>query len=167
MTGPSTDELVRQYQDGESLAAIAAGSGLCCATVLVRLRWAGVKLRAPGRPARRGLPPVTDADLVVRYEAGETCAAIAAATGLPRPTVHYRLRRAGVAMRRAGKRLGHRRRALPAAAIAGRYRAGESIKSIGQSLGVPATTVRRSLIEAGVERRPPGRPRPTAADPAK
>jgi IclR helix-turn-helix domain len=37
--------------------------------------------------------PSTD-DLVRRYRAGETLAAIAAATGLPRSTVHDRLRRA-------------------------------------------------------------------------
>jgi DNA-directed RNA polymerase specialized sigma24 family protein len=167
MTGPSIDELVRRYGAGESCATIAARSGLRPSTVLWRLKRAGVKLRPPGRPSIRGLPGVADADLVTRYKAGETCAEIAAATGLPGSTVHIRLKRAGDEMRRPDKALGYRRHALPDAEIVKRYTAGESITAIAQSLGVPASAVRVRLIEAGVQRRRRGRPHSTLMEPVE
>jgi DNA-binding CsgD family transcriptional regulator len=153
MPGPSTDELVRRYRAGESCAAIAAATGLRPTTVQGRLKRAGAKLRPPGRPASRGPLGVTDADLVARYRAGESCAAIGEATGLSRTTVHGRLRRAGVELRRGAEARRHERLDLPVAGILERYRAGESAEAIGRSLGIAGQTVRRRLAEAGIERR--------------
>jgi hypothetical protein len=161
MPGPSTDELVRRYRAGEFCAAIAAAIGSRPTTVPMRLRRAGVKLRLPGRPASRGLLGARDADLVARYLAGETCAEIAAATGLSRSTVHTRLKRAGVQLRPSGTAPRYGRLDLPVAEIIERSRAGESTCAIGSSLGVSAQAIRQRLIAAGVERRPKGtHPRP-------
>jgi hypothetical protein len=60
--------------------------------------------------------------MVRRCQAGETCARIAAATGLPRSTVQGRLKQAGVEMRRSGKAPGYGRLDLPDAEIAERNR---------------------------------------------
>jgi hypothetical protein len=95
-------------------------------------------------------------EMVRRYPGGETCATIAAATGLAEATVHYRLKRAGVEFRPAHKAPGYGRLDLSDAEIAERYRAGESTYEIGRSLGVSANAIREHLIEAGVERRPKG-----------
>ena len=156
MDDHAIDELVRRYHAGESCAAIAAATGSRPTTVQARLKRAGVKLRPPGSPASRGTLDATDADLYNRYRAGETGTAIAAATGLSESTVYGRLRRAGVEMRQGGVPKGHGRADLPVAEIVGRYRAGESTRAIGRSLGVSDWTVRKRLIEAGVARRPAG-----------
>jgi hypothetical protein len=95
--------------------------------------------------------------LVRRYRAGEILAMIAAATGLPPSTVSWRLRRAGVELNSAADRGRARRLDLPDAEIVARYRAGETLTAIGRALGISAPTVRARLIEAGVERRRPGR----------
>jgi hypothetical protein len=100
--------------------------------------------------------PSTD-DLVRRYRAGQSCAAIAAATGLTLARVYLRLKQAGVEFRRGGKAPGQGRLDLPDAEIARRYRGGESAEAIARSLGVSAYAIRKRLIEAGVERRRPGR----------
>jgi hypothetical protein len=151
-----TDELVRRYRAGESCPAIGAATGLNRTTVQRRLKSAGVALRPAGWPRGRRRRDVEDSDLIARYRGGETLAVIAAATGLNRAAVHYRLKRAGVELRRGGKARGYGRLDLPVAAIIERYRAGESTCAIGRSLGVSAQAIRERLIEAGVERRPPG-----------
>jgi hypothetical protein len=102
----SIDELIRRYQSGESCAAIAAAMGSRPTTVHARLKRADVKLRPAGRPAIQGPLGATEADLVARYRAGQTCAEIGAGTGLHHSTVNYRLKRAGVAMRPGGSRAG-------------------------------------------------------------
>jgi uncharacterized protein (DUF433 family) len=167
MSKPSTDELVRRYQAGESCATIAAATGLCPTSVQGRLKRAGVKLRPPGRPASRGPLGASDADLVARYRAGETCKVIAEATGVSRTTIRERLRRAGIELRRGAEARSYERLDLPVAEIAERYRAGESTYEIGRSFGVSAHAIRERLIEAGVERRPKGtrqRPAPRAKE---
>jgi transposase len=151
----SFDEMARRYRDGETCEQIAATAGLRLGAVYRRLRSAGVKFRPRGSSPSRGALGVTDADLVARYRAGETCKVIAAVMGLSESVVRRRLKRAGVEMRRGGGREGHGRHELPVAEIIERYRAGESIRAIGRSLAVSDWTVRRRLIEAGLEMRRP------------
>jgi DNA-directed RNA polymerase specialized sigma24 family protein len=151
--GLSTKEMARRYRSGETVVMIAAAAGLDLATVHGRLKRAGVKLRPRGRSPRLVLLGATDAKLVARYRAGETLDGIAVATGLSPSAVKYRLRRAGVAMRRTGKAPGQGRLDLPVAEIIRRYRAGQSTYEIGRALDVSAPTIRERLIEAGVKRR--------------
>ncbi|MEO3863865.1 hypothetical protein [Acrocarpospora sp. B8E8] len=49
--------------------------------------------------------------------------------------------------------------------LAARYRAGESLRVLGRSLGVSARTVRDRLLSAGVELRVPGRMPGTGGEP--
>jgi hypothetical protein len=153
MPDRSIDELVRRYRAGESCAVIAAATGSRPTTVQARLKRAGVKLRPPGRPASRGSDGVTDADLVVRYRAGETVEAIAAATSLSKSVVHDRLKRAEVEMRRGGTPPGYGRLDLPVAEIIERYKGGEPIVAIGRLLGVSHHAIRCQLVEAGAKQR--------------
>jgi DNA-binding CsgD family transcriptional regulator len=152
----SIDEMIRRYRAGETLAMLAAATGLRLTAIYRRLKGAGVKLRPPGRRPSTGGLGATDADLVARYRAGETCKLIAAATGLSESVVRRRLRRAGVEMRQGGVPEGFGRHDLPVAQIVERYRAGESTYAIGRALGVSNWTVRQRLIEAGIARRPAG-----------
>jgi hypothetical protein len=121
--GLSDDALIDRYRSGDTLAVIAATTGLSLTAVYGRLKQASVRLRPPGRSAR-ALPNVTDAELAARYQAGATAKIIAAETGLSERIVYERLRRAVVEMRQGGVPTGHGRVALPVAEIVDRYRAG-------------------------------------------
>jgi hypothetical protein len=156
MPVPSTDELVRRYQAGESTTAIGASIGVSATTVRQWLMQAGVTLRPPGWVAGRQRLDLDDADLIARYRSGETLTEILNATGIGRMTVRARLKRAGVAMRPACEPPGSRRLDLPVAEIVESYRSGESSVTIGRSFGVSSRVIRQRLIEAGVERRRPG-----------
>ncbi len=107
------------------------------------------------KPKRAGMP--ID-EMARRYQAGESCAAIAAVMGTNAHAVWSRLMRSDVEMRRRGRVHGEGRLELPDSEIARRYRAGESTATIARSLGVSVNTVRGRLIEAGIERRRRGAP---------
>jgi hypothetical protein len=98
------------------------------------------------------LDPFTD-DLVRRYRDGESCDAIAAATGLTLSAVCWWLRRAGAEMGSPIGGRGRRPLELPDAQIIERYRAGETALAIARSFGVSANTIRGRLIRAGIKRR--------------
>jgi DNA invertase Pin-like site-specific DNA recombinase len=153
--GLTTEELVRRYRAGETVAMLAAATGVSRTPLYRRLKGAGVKPRPPGRLSSAGGLGATDADLVARYRAGETCKVIEAAMDLSGSAVRRRLKRAGVEMRWAGGRPSYGRYELPVAEIIDRYRAGESTRTIGRLLDVSERTVHQRLIEAGVERRRP------------
>ena len=115
----------------------------------------GIKLRPGSKRPGSGRLDLPIAEIARRNRAGQTLTMIAATTGMDPSTVRYRLRRAGVALRRTGKALGQGRLDLPVAEIIRRYRAGQSTQAIGRALGVSADTIHRRLVEAGVARRPP------------
>ena len=169
--GLSIDEIVRRYKAGETCGDIGAVAGLSQSAVASRLRQQGIKLRPGGKGPGSGRIDLPVAEIARRYRAGETLDMIAATTGLDPSTVRYRLRRAGVALRRTGKVPGQSRLDLPVAEIIRRHRARQSTQAIGRALGVSADTIHRRLVEAGVARRPPGtrgvkaagkRPKPAA-----
>jgi hypothetical protein len=149
----STAEMIRRYLAGETLVEIEAATGVGRGAVERRLKRAGITLRPQGRIRGKRGRDAGDEDLVARYAAGESRGAIAAATGLHPPTVHYRLKRAGVEMRSVAEARRNARLDLPVAEIIERYRTGESTYAIGRLLGVSAQCIRERLIEAGVERR--------------
>jgi hypothetical protein len=92
-------------------------------------------------------------EMVRRYRSGASCYDLAAAAGLSRSAVAYRLRQRGIKLRPSGKGTGSGRLDLPVAEIVARYRAGQSMLTIGRALGVSAGTIHGRLVEAGVERR--------------
>jgi len=99
------------------------------------------------------MPNPSTEDLVRRFQAGESCDAIAAATGLTLSAVCWRLGRAGaeIGPPRAGR--GRRPIELPDTQIIERYRAGETAFAIARLFGVSANTIRGRLIRAGIEPR--------------
>jgi hypothetical protein len=106
--------------------------------------------------ARRTTTSDLSADELVRlYQFGVTIAMIAAMVGLNRESIRLRIKRAGITLRPRGARHGRPRLDLPVAEIVERYRAGESVATIGRSLEVSPYVIRMRLIEAGVERRRP------------
>ncbi|WP_308170254.1 GntR family transcriptional regulator, partial [Acrocarpospora catenulata] len=146
--GVSAEEVVRRYEAGESMRAIAGSLGVDKLTVRCRLLAAGVEIRPPGRH----VPMVPDEELAGRYEAGETISAMAGSLGVDFSTVRSRLVAAGVRLRpkgRAGKPLG-----VSDEELVRRYRGGERINAIARSLGVDFGRVRSRLLAAGVEVRP-------------
>jgi hypothetical protein len=66
----------------------------------------------------------------------------------------------GVTIAEIRERVGHQRLGRPPVTVDGdeavrRYQAGESLPMVAKALGVSVTAVRKALIRAGVERRPP------------
>jgi DNA invertase Pin-like site-specific DNA recombinase len=151
--GLTAEELAWRYRAGVTTDILAAATGAHRSTVQRRLKTAGIAMGPSGWPQGRRRHEAQDTDLVRRYRAGATIHDIAAATGLSRSGVHYRLKRAGVEMRPPSKAKGYGRLDLPVREIVERYRAGESAEDIGRSLGIAGQTVRVRLAEAGIERR--------------
>lgn len=89
--------LVDEYLDGAGVAALARRHGVAKATVIRRLRLAGVALRGRRRPA------LAVQTMVERYEDGDTAALIARDAGCSANTVRQRLRAAGVEIRGRGR----------------------------------------------------------------
>lgn len=104
-------EMKRRYEeDGESCRTIAEALDTTERIVGDVLRSLGVQMRRGGggsrvgrRPARR-TDDATRALIQERYESGETCREITAATGVARSTVYDVLRSLGVTMRPAARR---------------------------------------------------------------
>lgn len=111
---------------------------------------------------------LSDPELVLRYEAGETMTALAAASGESQPTISRRLKKLGVAVRpwsRVGNKTpGHLRpRRQPTTEevaqrleMKRRYEAGESAGSIAESMNLVDDTVLYHLKRQGVVIRPKG-----------
>lgn len=96
--------IVDRYKAGESMRAIAAALGLHSHTVRRLLKKAGVELRPD---AKRGEPfnerwisPTVAAQMVRRYEAGESIRVIATWVGYSYGAVRGSLVRSGVTFRR-------------------------------------------------------------------
>jgi lambda repressor-like predicted transcriptional regulator len=107
-------------------------------------------------------------DLAARYRDGASLADLEALTGWSDNTLRRLLARAGVEMRPA-----HRRRVtdlrrggravVDASRLAARYLAGETLADIAARSGLGVSTVRRTLLRAGVTLRPAHRRREAAS----
>lgn len=89
------DELVRNYQQGRTLAELASEHGLHQRTVAAQLEARGVERRVNRRK-------MSDDDVSLaanRYQPGDSLATVALAFGLDAKTVWRELRRAGIAIR--------------------------------------------------------------------
>jgi len=93
-------------------------------------------------------------DLAARYEAGESTGDLASAIGKSKPFVRAILREAGATIRPTGRQPTYD--AEFADGVIKRYKAGEDILAIADSLGRSYTFVHKILIRYGVVRRPPG-----------
>lgn len=93
-------------------------------------------------------------NLAARYEAGESTGDLASAIGRSKPFVRALLREAGAAIRPTGRRPTHN--PALAAEVIKRYKEGESILAIAESLGRSDAFARKILIKHRVTRRPAG-----------
>jgi hypothetical protein len=103
------------------------------------------------------MPDRSTDDLVHRYQAGESCAPIAAATGLRLTTAHGRLKRAGIKLRPPGRPASPGTLGVTDVDLVARYRAGEICAAIAAATGLSRTTVGGRLRRAGVEMRRGGK----------
>jgi hypothetical protein len=121
----------------------------------------GSEPRRGGR--QRAFSPEQTAELVRRYEAGESTTTLAGEYDSNHATIWRTLTREGVQLRQQGPPTGRR----PAFTreqetdLVRRYRLGESMESIAAEYNTYATTVRRALIRNNVTLRPRGAPRHT------
>lgn len=119
-----------------------------------------VEPRKGGR--QRAFTPEQTAELVRRYQSGESTTSLAQAFDSNHATIWRTLDREGVEMRRQGPPTGSRKPAFTReqeTEVVRRYRLGESMESIAASHNTYATTVRRALVRNGVSLRPRGAPR--------
>jgi uncharacterized protein (DUF433 family) len=98
-------------------------------------------------------PRPTKRQLAASYHRLGSVPALAIELGVAFETARRWLVDAGVQLQQKG-RPSARARELNTRALAKRYKAGESIATIGSAYGVSPATVRARLIEAGVELRP-------------
>jgi len=90
-------ELIAAYEDGATIAALAARAGVSNSTLRARLVAEGVALRR-----YTAKPPMRldgAAELIAAYEAGATTADLAARAGVCAPTIRKFLKAEGVALR--------------------------------------------------------------------
>jgi hypothetical protein len=102
------------------------------------------------REPRAARPSIDE--LVRRYRAGESCAAIAAAIGSSPMAVHMRLKRAGVKLGPRGRPVRPAPGVMDAEPVA-RYAAGESLGVIAAATGLRPAAIHDRLRRAGVELR--------------
>jgi DNA-binding transcriptional regulator LsrR (DeoR family) len=93
-----------------------------------------------------------EADLIARYESGETVKALAREHGMHHQTVRRLLVAAGVEMR-CKQRLSDD----DLVEIRRAYQAGATTTELGDQLGVSATAIQRALKRMGIPRRPAAR----------
>lgn len=140
------DEIIAAYQQGVGAKRLGAKHGVSGATILLRLREAGIAIRRQGD--RTVYLP--DAEIAARYQAGESCAVIAVDYDVAETTIANHLRNRGITLRV------DRRIDLAADTLVLRYRLGWSIEDLAEASGCSPQTVRRRLVDAGVEIRRPG-----------
>src|SRR4051794_36182252 len=95
----------------------------------------------------------TPSELKRAYRRLGSIAAVAGELGVAYETARQWLRGAGVELRPKGRPSEHAP-ALQVNELAARYRKGESIAALAESVGVSPNTVRNRLLDAGVTPRP-------------
>ena len=155
------EEVIRRYEDGESTTAIAADIGVGRKSVVYALKTRGVPIRpaaygqrGQARPSIRVLSDEQVAQLVERYQAGESATALRREFGIALSTAITALRREGVAIRDAGSTPAF----TPAddVEIGKLYAAGASLADLAAKYGTGTGPVVRAVKRAGVTIRRPG-----------
>ncbi|MEO3857711.1 GntR family transcriptional regulator [Acrocarpospora sp. B8E8] len=162
------EDLIRRYQNGESIRVIAASRRTDGKKVRAQLVAAGVRIRR--RRDARGLAEVTDAELAGRYQAGQSLGVIAAWLDVDRGTVRARLAAAGVEIRPRGRirkpvdtsakpKRARKQLTVSGEELAELYRTGSTVAALVARFGVSKEKVRARLRAEGVAMRRPGRRR--------
>ncbi|MFJ5294528.1 hypothetical protein [Streptomyces sp. NPDC088348] len=102
--------------------------------------------------------PVTDEEIVRRYQAGATITELAELCGTKaHHTIRQRLHDHGVTEIRSGLTPGWNKAELPEQEIIDAYRAGDTTTALGRRYDVDRVTIRSLLLRAGVPLRKTGR----------
>ena len=144
--GISEAEIVARYLNGEGGSSIADSLNVSHTTVYKILHRSGVDIHAPGRYRAN----VDFCDAVRRNHGGESLTSIASDLGVTPTTLHNRFVEAGIKVKR---NYVPPRKDVPVEEIVKRYKSGESIWQIADVYPVSHETIRKRLIEAGVELR--------------
>lgn len=142
----SEAEVVDRYLSGEGGSSIADNLNVSHTTIYKILRGSGVGIRTPGRYRA----DIDLCDVVERNHGGEPIASIADDLGVSATTLHNRFKEAGIKIK---KNYNPPRKDVPVEEIVKRYKGGESIWQIADDYPVSHETIRKRLIEAGVELR--------------
>jgi len=156
---PNLDDLIQRYLAGEPIFKLTKEFGINGSTLASHFRKAGVQLRSRSESCKLGGAALVKtianlADLIKRYEAGESVNSIAATCDISHTALSAKLREAGVVMRDRAEGLLLANTEPPIAnisEIAKRYRRGEHIKPLAEEFGVGVCVLERQLKEAGVE----------------
>lgn len=141
------NDLRRRYEDGASTVELAAELGYTPDTIIKNLRAVGTRIRTASEAGRLAKGVNIDmADVIARYNNGDSVLAIAAATGVSRPTIVRRLKAAGITIRTGSE--------------ANKIRMGRTDVEARRRLTAPANAERR---KSGVRfaKRNPDREQPT------
>ena len=140
-------EAVRRYESGERAAEVAADMGIKLPTMYDWMRAAGVELRGRELEAQ-ALAAESRAEIVRRYEAGESTPQLAREFNVHASTVSAYLKEAGVERRKPG----------PSAEMVAEakrlYESGLSLEKVADQLAVHGSAVFSWLRNAGVTLRP-------------
>lgn len=155
------EEVIRRYEDGETTTAIAEDIGVTRKAIVHALKTRGVPIRpaaysqvGQARLSLRALTAEQVAEMVRRYQAGESATGLAKDFGVAIDTAIKALRREGVAIRGAGSA----RAFSPAddVELGKLYSAGASLADLAAKYDVGTGPVTRAIKRAGVPIRKPG-----------
>jgi hypothetical protein len=158
MSAPQDRASLRtRYEAGETVSDIAASIGYSAAYVYDLLSEAGTVMRRSGPPPTWHPPGYAertkrDAEILQRYQDGETSRELGRALGISKATVQRVVRKAGIA-RPPGRRLSENATAL-AAQIVDDYESGKTMAVIAESTGMSVSFVKDVLIRHDIEIRP-------------
>lgn len=139
-------ELAYRYINGATTSELAAEYNVAASTIAKRLREAGVKLRKPGvRPDSR-IAKRTPRQIYNEYCKAGSMQVVADRYGVTRERVRQIINKAGYK--------GVKKTELLPDEVVQEYRNGTSLRSLGKKYNVCAETVKRALIERGVQIRP-------------
>lgn len=140
---PDAQTLVRQFEDGKSMAEIGRNYGVTRAAVSYKIRTAGYS------PFEDKYPPVDVGAITDDYTSGMTLEEVAEKHSLSSSRVYSHLRKAGVKIRRSGPRVATVRQ-LDEDRIVSAYTGGETVRDITAEHETTEVTIRRILRKHGV-----------------
>jgi len=146
------EQVISDYQSGMSPYQLAKKYGVSDSTIRNRLSEAGVQTRTHAESRRWIELPVDQ--IASDYQSGMSPKQLAKKYGVSEVVIRSRLKEAGVRKITAKER---NMMNAPMEQIISDYQSGMSLKKLGEKYGVSNNTIRKRLIEAGVQQERRGR----------
>ena len=153
LTPEQEREICSRYLAGESSSWLANAFGASQSAILRSLKRHGFQSKTV-REVKGGLSDALEAKACERYQAGESTLQIGKALGVTHSTVSNLLKRHGVRLRDP-KDAHWRALGAEGSEICRQYLAGKNCYQLASDFGVSHSTVRKVLVDNGVERRQP------------